>query len=126
MKVDYTIDEENKTIELKSSENGYDVVFSGFETIKPLFDYVIIEKDEEKKTTNGGLVIPDSIKEKPSTGTVVAIGSGNICEETGVISPMFVNVGDRIIFLKNTGMTVTVNGKEITMLKQSNILGIME
>lgn len=127
MKVGYTIYDKEKTIKLTSSpQNGWDVVFEGFSNIKPLFDYVVIEKDEEKKTTNGGLVIPDSIKEKPSTGTVVAVGSGNICEDTGVISPMFVKVGDRVIFPKMAGQTVKVNGVEQTLLRQSNILGIIE
>lgn len=127
MKVGYTIYDKEKTIKLTSApENGWNVVFEGFDTIKPLFDYVVIEKDEEKKTTNGGLVIPDSIKEKPSTGTVVAVGTGNICEDTGVVSPMFVKVGDRVIFPKMACQTVKVNGEEKSLLRQTSILGIIE
>lgn len=93
--------------------------------IKPLFDYVIVEKDEEKKTTMGGLVIPDNIKEKPSTGTVVATGEGRVCEQTGVVTPMYVKPGDRVIFLKYGGQTIKIEGEEKTLLKQTEILGII-
>jgi chaperonin GroES len=91
-----------------------------------MFDYVIIEKDEENKTTAGGLVLPENSTEKPSTGTVVAVGTGAICEQTGVLTPMYVSVGDRVLFPKLTGVTVKISGKEKTMLKQSNILGILK
>ena len=95
-------------------------------TLKPLFDYILIEKDEEKKTTNGGLVIPDTMKEKPSTGTVIATGEGAICEQTGAITPMFVSVGDRVIFPKLAGKTIKLDGEEKTILKQTEILGIIQ
>ena len=76
--------------------------------IEPLFDYVIIDKDEEVKTTSGGLVIPDSQKEKPSTGTIIAVGGGALNED-GSVSPMFVKVGDRVIFPKLAGRTIKVD-----------------
>ena len=126
MKVAYTIFDKEKQIKVKPAEDGWEVVFEGYDTLKPLFDYVLVEKDEEKTTTNGGLVLPDSLKEKPSTGTVVAVGDGQICEQTGVISPMYVKVGDRIIFPKLCGQTVKVNGEEKTLLKQTSILSIMK
>lgn len=126
MKVDYVLNDGEKTITMKPNKDGYTVLFEGFDTIKPLFDYILVEKDEEKKTTNGGLVLPDSSKEKPSTGTVVAVGGGAICENTGAISPMLVKVGDRIIFPKLSGTTVKVNGEDKTLLKQTQILGILE
>ena len=93
--------------------------------IEPLFDYVIIDKDEEVKKTAGGLVIPDSQKEKPSSGTIIATGTGALNED-GSVSPMFVKVGDRVIFPKLCGQTVKVNGEEKTLLKQTSILGIMK
>ena len=95
-------------------------------TIKPLFDYILIEKDEEKKTTTGGLVIPDTMKEKPSTGTVIAVGEGAICEQTGLLTPMYVAVGDRVIFPKLVGKTIKVDGEEKTILKQTDLLGIIQ
>jgi chaperonin GroES len=95
-------------------------------TIKPLFDYVLIEKDEEISKTSGGLVLPDSSKEKPSTGTVLEIGGGAICEQTGTTIPMFVAVGDRVIFPKSIGKTIVVDGDEKTLLRQTDILGIIK
>lgn len=126
MKALFEVKESENVMILRPDEKGFNVLFEGFDTIKPLFDYVLIEKDEEKKTTNGGLVLPDNSKEKPSTGTVVAVGNGNICENTGTITPMFVKVGDRVIFPKLAGQTVKVNSEEKTMLKQTSILGIIE
>lgn len=92
--------------------------------IEPLFDYVIIDKDEEVKTTSGGLVIPDSQKEKPSTGTIIAVGGGALNED-GNVSPMFVKVGDRVIFPKLAGRTIKVDDSDKLILKQTDILGII-
>lgn len=126
MRVGYTIYDKEKTIKLTSApENGWNIVFEGFDIIKPMFDYVLVEKDEEKTKTAGGLVIPDTMKEKPSTGTIVAVGDGLICEKTGESIPMKVKVGDRIIFPKLAGKTIKVGEFEKTILKQSEILGIL-
>lgn len=126
MKALFEVKESENAVILRPNEDGFNILFEGFDTIKPIFDYVLIEKDEEKKTTNGGLVLPDNSTEKPSTGTVVAVGEGNICETTGTLSPMFVKVGDRVIFPKLAGQTVKVNGEDKTLLKQTSILGIIE
>lgn len=125
MKVAYTINDDEKKIELLPSKDGWEVVWKEWNTIKPLFDYIIIEKDEEKKTTAGGLVIPDSLKEKPSTGTVIAVGEGAINEQ-GALIPMFVSVGDRVIFPKLVGKSIKINDEEKTILKQTDILGIIQ
>lgn len=125
MKIAYTIKDKEKIIELSPAKDGWEVVWKEWNTIKPLFDYIIIEKDEEKKTTTGGLVIPDSLKEKPSTGTVIAVGEGAINEQ-GALIPMFVSVGDRVIFPKLVGKTIKINDEEKTILKQTDILGIIQ
>lgn len=125
MKVAYTINEEEKSITLKPDNSGWEIKFNDFNTIQPLFDWVMIVKDEEKKTTNGGLVIPDNIKERPSTGMVIAVGEGTIDSRTGNIIPMKVSVGDRVIFPKLAGQTIKFNDEEKTLLKQTDILGII-
>lgn len=124
MKIAYTIKDKEKQIVLKPSKDGWEVVWDYEPSIQPLFDYVLIEKDEEKSTTAGGLVIPDSSKEKPSTGTVMAIGEGAI-SENGTVTPMFVKVGDRVVFPRFSGKVVKVGNKEETLIKQSDILGII-
>lgn len=125
MKVTYTIKDEEKQIILKPVQEGWEVIWDNSETsIQPMFDYVLIEKDAEKTTTAGGLVIPDSSKEKPSTGTVMAIGQGAVAEN-GTITPMFVNVGDRVVFPRFSGKVVKVGDEEKTLIKQSDILGII-
>lgn len=126
MKVNYEIDENNKQITMTPSQEGYEIQWKGFNTIKPMFDYVMILKDEERKTTMGGIVIPDTIKEKPSTGTVIAVGDGAIHPQTGVVTEMRIKVGDRVLFPKLVGQTIKIDGVEKTLLKQTEILGIIE
>lgn len=94
-------------------------------TIQPLFNYVLIEKDEEKEISSGGIFIPDSSKEKPSTGTVSAVGVGLFNEVTGQTQPMTVKIGDRVLFGKHAGQTVKLNDVEKTLLKETEILGII-
>ena len=90
---------------------------------------VILEKSSKldniaKISISVCLVIPDSSKEKPSTGTVMAIGQGAVAEN-GTITPMFVNVGDRVVFPRFSGKVVKVGDEEKTLIKQSDILGII-
>lgn len=126
MKVGYTIYDAEKTIKLTSApENGWNIVFEGFDTIEPIFNYLLVEKDEEKSISNGGIFIPDSSKEKPSTGTVVAVGKGIWDEKTGEFRPMTVKVGDRILFGKNAGQTIKLENVEKTILKETEILAIL-
>ena len=89
--------------------------------IEPLFDYVLIEKDEEVKTTAGGLVIPDSQKEKPSSGTVIRTGTGTY--ENGVSVPMTVFPEERVLFPKGAGRTVKEDDKEYLIMRQTELLG---
>ena len=126
MKVAYTIKDEEKKLEISPSKEGWEIVWKNWTTIKPLFDCIMIIKDEESKTTTGGIVIPDSIKEKPSTGTVIAVGEGATDPHTGNLIPMKVSVGDRVIFPKFAGQLIKLNDEERTILKQTDILGIIE
>ena len=93
--------------------------------IQPLFNFVVIEKDEEKSVSNGGIIIPDNAKEKPSTGVVIACGNGLYNEETGKIQPMTVKVGDRVLFGKFAGKIIKLNDEEKTILRETDILGII-
>lgn len=93
--------------------------------LEPLFNYVIIMKDEEKEVSSGGIYIPDNSKEKPSTGTVIAVGPGKVHEQTGVLAPTTVKPNDRIFFLRLGGQKFEEDGKEYTILKEEEILGII-
>ena len=91
--------------------------------IRPLHDRVIVRRVEEKKTTASGLIIPDSSTEKPSRGEVVAAGPG-AKNEDGKLSPMDVKVGDVVLFGKWSGTEVKIDGKEYSIMKESDIMGI--
>lgn len=93
--------------------------------IQPLFNFVVIEKDEEKGVSDRGIIIPDNAKEKPSTGVVIACGDGLYNEETGKTMPMIVKVGDRVLFGKFAGQVIKLNGEEKTILRETDILGIL-
>lgn len=94
--------------------------------LEPLFNYVLVKKDEEKEVSNGGIYIPDNSKEKPSTGTVIAVGPGKVHEYTGIISPTTVKPNDRIFFLRLGGQKIEEDGVEYTILKEEEILGIIK
>lgn len=91
---------------------------------KPLHDRVLVKRVESEEKTKGGLIIPDSAKEKPSEGEVVAVGAG-ARKENGDLIPMAVKKGDRILFGKWSGTEVTLDGKELLIMKESDILGIL-
>ncbi len=93
-------------------------------SIKPLGDRVVIERIEEKTTS--GIIIPDTAKEKPSQGKVLAIGPGNWNEDGDERIPLDVKVGDLVLFTKWGGTEIKVDGKELTILKESDILGILQ
>lgn len=96
-------------------------------SIEPLSNYVLVKKDEEKSTTKGGILLTDVTKELPSTGTVIAIGPGKYCEQTGVLIPMQVSVGDRVFFLKLGGQKVEdESGDDLVILKAEELLGIIK
>ncbi len=93
--------------------------------IRPLGDRVLIQPAEAKETMKGGIIIPDSAKEKPQEGTVVAAGPGKILED-GKIRPMSVKKGDKVIYSKYAGTEVKVDGEEHLLMREDDILGIVE
>ena len=91
---------------------------------KPLHDRVLVRRVESEEKTAGGLIIPDSAKEKPAEGEVVSCGEG-ARKDSGELIPMAVNAGDRVLFGKWSGTEVTVEGEELLIMKESDILGII-
>lgn len=92
--------------------------------LKPLHDRVLVRRVESEAKTAGGLIIPDTAKEKPSEGEVIACGDG-ARKDNGDLIPMSVKAGDRILFGKWSGTDVTVDGEELMIMKESDILGII-
>jgi chaperonin GroES len=93
-------------------------------TFRPLHDRVLVKRVEEETTTKGGIIIPDTAKEKPQEGEVVAIGGGAI-KDDGSVRPLDVKPGDRVLFAKWGGTEVTIDGTEMLIMKESDILGIL-
>ena len=91
---------------------------------RPLHDRVLIESLESEEKTAGGIIIPDTAKEKPQEGKVIAVGPGSKTEE-GKIIPMDVKVGDRVLFGKWSGTEVKIDGKEYSIMKESDIMGVV-
>lgn len=94
-------------------------------SFKPLHDRVVVRRVEEDQRTAGGIIIPDSAKEKPQQGEVVAVGPG-ARNEQGALVPLEVKVGDFVLFGKWSGTEVKINGEELLIMKESDILGILE
>src|SRR4030088_3392664 len=92
--------------------------------IRPLYDRVVVRRIEQKETMQGGLYIPDSAKEKPQEGEVVAIGKGKRLED-GKLVPLDVQVGDRILFGKYSGSDIKLDGEELLIMREDEILGII-
>jgi chaperonin GroES len=93
--------------------------------IRPLQDRVIVQRVEEEEKTKGGIIIPDTAKEKPQEGKVVAVGKGKVNDE-GKITPLDVKAGDRILFGKYSGTEVKWNGEEYLIMREDDILGVLE
>ena len=93
--------------------------------IKPLHDRVLVRRVEEDKKSSGGIIIPDSAKEKPTKGEIVAVGNG-ARDENGKVIPLDVKVGDIVLFAKWGGTEVKVDSEELLIMKESDILGIIE
>ena len=91
---------------------------------KPLHDRVLVRRTESEEKTKGGLIIPDSAKEKPSEGEVVSCGEG-ARKDSGELIPMAVAEGDKVLFGKWSGTEVTVDGEELLIMKESDVLGII-
>jgi chaperonin GroES len=93
--------------------------------IRPLHDRVIVKRMEEERTTAGGIVIPDSATEKPIKGEVLAVGNGKIAEN-GEVRPLDVKVGDQILFGKYSGTEVKVDGDELLVMREDDIMAVIE
>jgi chaperonin GroES len=93
--------------------------------IRPLQDRVIVKRVEEKEKTKGGIIIPDTAKEKPMEGKVIAVGKGKILED-GKIHPLDVKAGDRILFGKYAGTEVKIDEEEHLIMREDDILGVIE
>jgi chaperonin GroES len=91
---------------------------------RPLHDRVLVRRIEAEEKTAGGIIIPDSAKEKPSEGEVLATGTGARAEN-GTITPMDVKVGDRVLFGKWSGTEVKINGEDLIIMKESDIMGVL-
>lgn len=91
---------------------------------KPLHDRVVVKRVESDEKTKGGLIIPDSAKEKPAEGEVIAVGEG-ARKDSGELIPMSVKKGDRILFGKWSGTEVSLDGQELLIMKESDILGVI-
>jgi chaperonin GroES len=93
--------------------------------IRPLHDRVLIKRVEEEQKTKGGIIIPDTAKEKPAEGKVVAVGTGRILED-GKVRALDVKKGDRVLFGKYSGTEVKVDGDELIIMREEDILGVIE
>jgi len=93
--------------------------------IRPLHDRILIKRIEEKETIKGGIIIPDTAKEKPQEGEVVAVGKGKKTEE-GKVIPLDVKAGDRILFGKYSGTEIKVEDQEYLILREEEVLGVIE
>jgi chaperonin GroES len=93
--------------------------------VRPLHDRLIVKRLEEEEKTKGGIIIPDTAKEKPIEGTVIAAGKGKI-KEDGTTIPMEVKKGDRILFAKYAGTEVKIDGEEHLIMKEDDVIAIIE
>ncbi len=92
---------------------------------RPLHDRVVVKRLEEDTKTAGGIIIPDTAKEKPQQGKIVAVGPGGR-DETGKVIPLDVKVGDTVLFGKWSGSEVKIDGDDLLIMKESDILGVLE
>ena len=93
--------------------------------IRPLHDRVLVRRLEEEKMSAGGIVIPDSAKEKPAEGKIIAVGNGKILEN-GEVRKLDVKVGDKVLFGKYAGTEVKVDGEELIVMREDDIVGVIE
>ncbi len=93
--------------------------------IRPLQDRIIVKRVEEEEKTKGGIIIPDTAKEKPLEGKVLAVGNGKVLED-GKVRPLDIKVGDRILFSKYSGTEVKIDGEEHLILREDDVLGVIE
>jgi chaperonin GroES len=92
---------------------------------RPLHDRVLVRRIDAEEKTSGGIIIPDTAKEKPQQGEIIAVGPGGRNEQ-GQLVPLEVKAGDRVLFAKWSGTEVKIDGKELLIMKESDILGVVE
>lgn len=93
--------------------------------VRPLFDRILVKRNEEPTKTKSGLFLPEAGKEKPSEGTVLAVGNGRLSDD-GKLSPLAVKVGDRVAFGKYSGTEIKIDGEDRLILREEDVLGILE
>ena len=92
---------------------------------RPLGDRVLVRRVEEEEKTKGGIIIPDTAKEKPQEGEVIAVGPG-ARDESGKLTPLDVKIGDRILFGRWSGTEIKLNGEDLLIMKESDVMGVIE
>jgi chaperonin GroES len=93
--------------------------------IRPLQDRIVVSRIADQEKTKGGIIIPDTAKEKPIEGKVLAVGNGRILED-GTVRKLDIKVGDRVLFGKYGGTEVTIDGEELLILREDDVLGVVE
>ncbi len=92
---------------------------------RPLHDRLLVEREEEESKTSGGIIIPDTAKEKPLRGKVISVGNGKLLED-GKVRPLDIKAGDTILFSKYAGTEIKMEGKERLILREEDVLGVIE
>jgi chaperonin GroES len=93
--------------------------------VRPLHDRIIVQRIEESEQRVGGIIIPDTAKEKPQQGKVVAVGKGRI-EKDGKVTPLDVKAGDTVLFGKYAGQEIKIDGEEVLIIREEEVLGVIE
>jgi chaperonin GroES len=93
--------------------------------LRPLYDRIVVKRVEEKEQVKGGIIIPDSAKEKPQSGEVIAVGKGKRLED-GTVFPLDLKAGDKILFAKYSGSEIKIDGAEYLIMREDEVLGVVE
>ncbi|AKG07264.1 molecular chaperone GroES [Moraxella bovoculi] len=93
-------------------------------SIRPLHDRIVVRRTEEEQKTAGGILLPGSAQEKPQQGEIIAVGNGQVTDNG--VRPLDVKVGDKVLFGQYAGQTVKVDGEELLIMKESDVLGVLE
>jgi len=93
--------------------------------VRPLHDRILVQRLSQQETTKGGIIIPDTAKEKPIEGKVIAVGTGKVTE-SGKVQPLDVKAGDRILFGKYSGTEIKMGGEELLILREDEVLAVLE
>jgi len=93
--------------------------------VRPLHDRVIVQRTEEEQKSKGGIIIPDTAKEKPQEGKIIAVGKGKVSDD-GKLIPLDVKVGDKVLFNKYAGSDIKIEGEEYMIMREEDVLGVIE